>query len=214
MKKTMILGAALGAAMIATTAGAATTSLNFVEYANTVGEHGVTSGTIINFGGLDVTFSAKKAGGTGDAYPYFDESIALEDGAGLGVCKHLDADKECTPNSDDNVTTGESVTIAFDTAQKLRKMFFNAEGHMKIADDLTLLFGINGDPLARWTFGALSAAKFTGVTSATFAFDSGRKGDQFYVGGATVSPVPLPAAGFMLLTALGGLAAARRRKSA
>lgn len=37
---------------------------------------------------------------------------------------------------------------------------------------------------------------------------------DFALAGVNVSPIPLPAAGFLLLTAIGGLAAARRRKSA
>ncbi|MCB1312563.1 MAG: VPLPA-CTERM sorting domain-containing protein, partial [Sedimentitalea sp.] len=38
--------------------------------------------------------------------------------------------------------------------------------------------------------------------------------NQFYIGAATVAPVPVPAAGLLLLTALGGLGVARRRRKA
>ncbi|MEE4203283.1 MAG: VPLPA-CTERM sorting domain-containing protein [Halieaceae bacterium] len=53
------------------------------------------------------------------------------------------------------------------------------------------------------------------VGSATITIDNGGKlNDAFSVDGASVGVVPLPAAGWMLLAGIGGLAAMRRRRKA
>jgi len=58
---------------------------------------------------------------------------------------------------------------------------------------------------------------FFGVTSITFeSGGTGNKGNARFdfVAGTPVSPIPLPAGGLLLVAALGGIAALRRRKVA
>lgn len=209
--------------------GATAATLDFVGEAD-FNERGVNDNTVIKMDGVNVTFSS-------NYFAYFDHGSA-----GLGVCKQVDnpgvssADgkgNQCNtdipnPASDDNITVKESVTIAFDSALDLEQLRFNQEGHVPfsgLALNDTLLFGINDDGLARYTFGELQAANFTNVLSATFAYDDdhfvfddrhiGRNAEQFYLASAVVTPVPVPAALPLLLAGVAGLGAmARRRRKA
>jgi hypothetical protein len=52
------------------------------------------------------------------------------------------------------------------------------------------------------------------VSSATVTMTSSRVNDSFTLDGAAITPVPLPAAGWLMLAGVGGLAAMRRRRKA
>ena len=74
----------------------------------------------------------------------------------------------------------------------------------------------------QYTFQGALAEVFTGVSTIRFQHDDAEanarnvaNGFQFYVGGASAepSPVPLPAAGLMLLAGLAGLGALRVRRA-
>lgn len=52
------------------------------------------------------------------------------------------------------------------------------------------------------------------VSSATVTMTSSRVNDSFTIDGAAISPVPLPAAGWLMVAGLGGLVAMRRRRKA
>jgi hypothetical protein len=112
------------------------------------------------------------------------------------------------------VTEGETLTISFDVAQTLKNIVFHAEGHTPTLSTQTLLFGINGGALSSFTFDAVEAATYSNVLSMTFKF-GGTKADQFYLATATANPtpVPLPAALPLLLSAMGVVGAASRRRN-
>ena len=209
--KTTAAGLALGLGL-ATTAPAAT--LDFVAEA-AGNERGVADGTVITFDGLPVTFSAAHTDG---AFAYFDD-LSGGDPGGLGVCSAgLDSDDQCTDPGDDNVTSGESVTLSFGSMVDFAVTSFNDVGHNSLDtnDTNTLLIGTNGAAGTSLTFADALNTDFFGINSITFAH-GGDTPEQFYVGGATATPVPLPAAGLLMLGAfggIGGLAAMRRRRKA
>lgn len=198
--------AAAAAAIIALagTAGAAT--LDFVAEA-AGDERGVADGTVLTFDGLNVEFSAAHVTGTASAY--FDD-LSSGKPAGLGVCQVLtDPGAQCNPSSDDNITSGESVTLMFDKTLTTFQVtsFYDANHNSLAGSDKTLL--INGSSVS---FADALATDYSGVASITFAY-GGTNADQFYVGGA-IAAIPLPAAGFLMLGGLGGLMVVRRRRKA
>ncbi len=172
---------------------------------------------------MTLTFSATQGGSA--AYAYFDKGPDPAQ-AGLGVCGTLDGSQQCNPSNDDNLQQGEIVTVSWTTAQDLSNLLFNADGHTPLASDSTYLqFSINGGSLELYTFADLEAATFTGVTSMTFAYaDDQHTGQQYYIDSAVLtasaipvpstSPVPVPAAGFLLLGGIGALAGLRRKRKA
>lgn len=201
--KRFLIGTAVGLMVTASAAGATTIDLKAFSAGN---EHGVTDGTMYNIDGVNVTFSATYLGdgARGDAY--------FDNGAALGVCHEfapgvsgLDTNKQCRVSSDDNVTVDETVTIAFDSAMTLSGLKFLAEGHVPmISDTLTLMFGVNGGAMSAYNFNNLGSLVFNNVTKATFGF-GGNNPDQYYVSAMDVALVPLPAAGLLLLSGLGGI---------
>ena len=75
---------------------------------------------------------------------------------------------------------------------------------------ITNIMGVPGSDDDQWaiTVEFENTGPFTAIT----VFDNSTTPDGFDIDAIGVSAVPLPAAGFMLLAGLGGLAAARRRR--
>ncbi|PZQ94881.1 MAG: hypothetical protein DI533_21095 [Cereibacter sphaeroides] len=143
------------------------------------------------------------------------------DGDGLGI-------------GDDEITIGERITITFDKAIRLTGIYvldlfqgihegqFGQEIAYSTGDFLFSLTGTQNKGTgnnAGYKFAAVDSGDFN-VTSITFrakatnAFgDDGKRDYALAALDFEIAPVPVPAAGLLLLTAVGGLAAARRRKA-
>lgn len=208
--------AALVAATL-TAGSASAATLDFLAEANSA-ERGEADGTVLPttfMDGIAVTVSAGLFTGPGEAFAYLDKGDA-----GLGACKELTSTKQCNPSSDDNVTSNEFVTIAFDMAYDLSGFVFRAANHNVInaSSTQTLLTNINGAGFVETTFGALATGfALEGVTSLSLGF-GGSSPNQFYLSSvnAEESPfnadIPLPASLPLMLAGLGGLGIASRRR--
>lgn len=169
---------------------------------------------------LNVTATA----GGNDAYVYFDNG-----NAGMGVCKVPSAGAPlntatggsanlCNPGSDDGITSTEEVlNFASDGKVRIESILINSNH-----DSASIMDSV-------WNIGGTIYAAIDGVAvgGGDIRFDIGLNlaaGESFalystaspdsYISAIAVSPIPLPASGFLLLTALGGLGAMRRRKKA
>jgi len=226
-RKTGYITAAAIAGVLSASAASATV-YDFDPVAG-VTEMGVADGTVVNAGGLvgvaGITISSGDAATatfvskTGSAY--FD---AGGGGAGLGVCQVLDASDQCDPSNDDNVQLGEAVGLNFGTGV-LNSLTFSDEGHIPFTTAVSFLYSLNGassfiedstDASGVWAPVGLNLADTVGI----WIGFGGKLQDQFYIAAANYEgtdpnggpdPVPLPAGGLLLLTALAGLGAARKR---
>lgn len=200
--------------------------LNFATYAddnaakiangaagqNEVG--GVANGTVINFGTIDIRFSAENNGVA--AFAYFDGSSGRTNNeAGLGVCNVINSSKQCRPAGDDNTQLEEVVTLDFlvgvvPVSVDLGGFTFRTAQHNALSG--TVQVAINGGSFVTMTTADLAMTNaLSGVSSIAFKAGS----EEFYVEGFTVddnniTQVPLPAA--VLLFAPFALGLARRRR--
>jgi len=146
----------------------------------------------------------------------------FDGGAGLGACSVVTASGQCNPANDDNVGaiggsanagdgTFETLLLTFSETVKLTGMQFRAEGHG--------LF--NGSVKINGIATAIAGGAWSGpLIGSVFSFEyipvasTAGSTNEFYIGTATVSPIPVPAAGVLLFTALaGGAAFGHRRKT-
>ena len=179
-------------------------------------ERGVADGTTINFDGLDVTFTSLSEGAF---FAYFDD-LSSGRPAGLGVCEVLSAGpgSECATPGDDNIRSGEAVTLTFGDTVQIANLSFTDADHFDLnSNDVnTLLIAINDpDDFVRYTFAEAVALVLSDVDLIRFAFDDSGTGLQFYVNSFTAE-VPLPAAAPLMMAGLAGLGfwTRRRRKAA
>lgn len=149
------------------------------------------------------------------------ESGLKLDGDGLGI-------------GDDEITIGETITVTFDKAIRLTGIYvldlFKGmhEGELgkeiaySTGDFLFTLIATQtketgnnaGFKYAAVDSGAFNVTSITFKAKATNQFGDDGKRDYALAGlDFEIAPVPVPAAGLLLLTAVGGLAAARRRKA-
>jgi hypothetical protein len=237
--KGMIRKFAIACVVTACATGAQATTLDFLGMAN-AGEQAVESPPSINpilnaFVPIATTAIGFK-GFSGDvpadlidagAWAYLDGNSA-----GMGVCSTgVDAARQCTTPSDDNIQEGEVLALSWGQDLRIDTLSFRGEGHPNepnfTADEF---FDVSFDSGATWLSFGLINAQFGSVTvngfvkaGASMLLTTSAQGnhEQFYLSAAEVnattggpSPVPLPASALLLLSAVGGIAAFKRRRRA
>lgn len=224
MLKTIFLA---GVASLAFTAASAAT-YDFKAEANKTGQIGEAAFDVFHtsnmgvFAGPNLQITAEKYGNS--AFVYFDNG-----NAGIGVCGIAKANKVnsynpgsgknlCNPGSDDGLTTsGETLFFtATDEPMTLQSFFINSNHDRD--DIMNTVWNIGGTLYDSNDFVSATGGDVRidvnydleiGETISLF----GVEGPNSYVSAITVSPsqVPLPAAGFLLLGALGALTLPRRK---
>ena len=206
------------AVLVGALGSANATYINFINLAdNVLGEGPIATYTQ---DGITITFTAVKGLGAANAYLDFGT-------AGLGVCGDLlapSANKstnECNPSSDDNVTTGEAVTLTFNRDVKIDKAWYNNnhDGGLDLNDQI-LVNGVSQGVVNLASYGGKGRGLvdvdyfLSAGSSITYAFKPGS--EEFYLDAMDVQAVPEPATLglFGLGLSLFGFAARRRRNKA
>jgi len=192
---------------------------DFGDIAETLGEGAwdtVTGGSVSD-AGISVSASSSNSDLVDISVAYLDDNSGSGREAGLGVCSTgINISGDCVVASDDNIAeidSGyETLYLNFSTSVMLTDLLLRDDDHFDLVagDDIWLS---SNSYTGFYTVGASDLADWGRSTEWRFEFGSAASGANFYVGSISVAPVPLPAAGLMLLTALGGVAATRRRKA-
>lgn len=193
-------------------------SVDFVALA--AGNEGAFTGTVVS--GVSITGSASPGG----AVAYLDDLSGGKPG-GLGVCKVLTLSGDCTPSSDDNVTSGEILGLKFSERVVITDITFRNGNHDQSFNLGSMVdIGSNENPIASVQLAAAYSTLPAGLFGTDFTFGNSNagsaSGDQFYISTITFlkappggpNPIPLPAPLLMLLSsllALGGYRWWRRR---
>lgn len=156
--------------------------------------------------GVSLDASGSFMGGVASAVQDHENGWSATVGAGLGVY-HKTGD-----TSDDNITSGEMLTITFDQVVTLTAIGLRSEGHNFTSWGAGKTFLLDGvSTLLPQNVGSI-AVNMTGQVF-TFAY-GGTNADQFYLSSLTAVPVPEPQSWAMLLAGLGALGFTLRRRSA
>lgn len=216
--------AAASLALAVTVTGAQAATLDFLGFTDHVsGESAVDGFAALNpifdatYVPIAVTAAGYKAAGQtkidNSYFAYLDKKEA-----GLGVCKVLSG-TQCNPASDDNLTDGEILGLTFAQDVRITSLSFRGEGHpnepeFAVGD----LFDVSFDGGVNWATLALKNAQFGSVafnvnlakgTEMLLAYNN----QQYYLSAMEASPVPVPAAGLLLASALGGIGLLGRRRN-
>ena len=189
----------------------ASTTWDFVSMANS-GEYGISTLSLLG-DGFSVDITGTKNGNA--AYAYLDRGHG-----GLGVCGTLTGTQQCSPGSDDNITTGEILKMTFNKAVTIDKIWFNnnhdgdgslSGNKVKIGGTDYALFLATGVPSFNddWT----PNVSFNVAAGGSLLFSlASTNFDQFYISGMTVTAVPEPETYAMMLAGLGLLGVMTRRR--
>ena len=166
-------------------------------------------------GGITVQASASNTFGATSVAYLDDVAFSPARDAGLGNCSAgLTGSLQCVDAADDNVTSGETLTLSFfsDTTAMnaitvvLNPTFFrNADHNPGFTGDINIQ--IDGMGFNSFMLINNFTTPLTGST-----FDFSYIDDEFYISSITVTAVPLPAALPLFLSALAGLAFVGRRR--
>lgn len=173
---------------------------------------GIADGTVLEFEGIYVMFSATSTTNPSGGYAYFDS------GGGLGVCGTLNGD-QCDPSSDSALSSGETLTISFFADASvlnplelvIDELVFRDANHDLVAS-YSYLFGIDGG-------GMVSTDMNGGASDSGTSFTFGYDGQDYYISSMDVSgpgirsdAVPEPGVLALFGFGLMGLGVARRRR--
>ena len=168
-------------------------------------------------GGIKVqAFASNTFGDERISRAYLDD-VFNERPVGAGVCSaKILANKQCKIASDDNVTSGETLTLSFFDAATMNPLavvldptFFRDANHFGtfVMGDMIDITDASGLTTFQLPLNGEFTTQLTGDT-----FDFTYYNTEFYIGSVTVTPVPLPAALPLFLSALAGLALLGRRQ--
>lgn len=214
--KTAVIAAAL--ALLATPIGAAT-----FDFAAIAHDAYVENGREVSFNdhfanGFTVDGVTVNATSNGAAVWLDSRSSGRSLSAGLGVCEIDD----CNGHWLDGIDAHDSLTLTFDQPVRLDSMFVRESSFAYVAGEgldhtpFTGTFWVDGESFTVIdgnTQGLdLRGSAFTFTADELFAPTG--TGVSQYVSAITVAPIPVPAAGLLLIGALGGMAAWSRRRKA
>jgi len=197
-------------------------TFDFATIANS-GEYGASSITFNDASGLNVTATGFDSNNNSLIYNAYLDSSWFHSGpgapggnGGLGICKTLTASAQCSPSSDDNVTSFESLRLLFNQEVTINQLVFRNGNHGEDFDgQFTLAMGN-----APATLYDLTHIFDTPLTGTDFIFTNINADTntplylyEFYISSMEVTAVPVPAAAWLFASGVLGLVGAARRRN-
>ena len=207
----LLIGAASALLLQAGAASAATVDFDF---AGALDDEMV---SVFQQDGLALTVSATTVGDDG-AIKMGDDSAVTRNAGGLGVRNNVTG-KNPEKNSflDGASKVGNNDILLFDFGQPVTSVVLSFLERDGFDGSMFALYAPAGDSFAQAGTFDLDEGGSLALGGSSFGIAALGDADQFLVSGLTVetaeiAPVPLPAAGALMLAGLGGLFVARRRR--